>query len=295
MALNLKTLVTRSISAAVFVVLLIGCVYWTYISFSVFFFAVSMIGLNEFYKIAEKMGARPFKTIGFIFGILTYLSFMSINNFLQVQSSSNSLSENEFMILNGIQKCSVAGIFLGPFIVLAFALFSKNENSIKNAMFTIGGIFYAVLPFSLLNQTVYFDNGGDIATLSPKLILGIIFLIWSNDTFAYLGGSLFGKNKMIEHVSPGKTWEGTIIGVLITFAVSFTFNSLIFKLDDYCWPILGILIPVLATIGDLVESKLKREAGIKDSGSIMPGHGGVLDRFDSLIFVSPFVYVFFKL
>ena len=100
---------------------------------------------------------------------------------------------------------------------------------------------------------------------------------------------------MIERVSPGKTWEGTIIGVLITFALSFTFNSLVFKLNDYSWPLLGILIPVLATIGDLVESKLKREAGIKDSGSIMPGHGGVLDRFDSLIFVSPFVYVFFKI
>lgn len=295
MALNLKTLATRSMSAAVFVVLLIGCVYWNYISFSVFFFAVSMIGLNEFYKIAEKMGAKPLKIVGFAIGILTYLSFMPLNNFLVTQSNFSGLSEIEFIITNSIQKIAITIEIIAPFIILAFALFSKKENSIQNAMFTIGGIIYAVSPFMLLNQTVYFDSGIDNPSFSPKLILGIIFLIWSNDTFAYLGGSLFGKHKMIERVSPGKTWEGTIIGVLITFALSFTFNSFIFKLDDYSWPILGILIPVLATIGDLVESKLKREAGIKDSGSIMPGHGGVLDRFDSLIFVSPFVYVFFKL
>ena len=295
MALNLKTLATRSMSAAVFVVLLIGCVYWNYISFSIFFFAVSMIGLNEFYKIAEKMGAKPLKIVGLIFGILTYLSFIPMNNFIPDQASYIGLSENEFMILNYIQRFALTLLILTPFIILAFALFSKKEHSVQNALFTIGGIIYAVLPFTLLNQTVYFDNGYDVPFFSPKLILGIIFLIWSNDTFAYLGGSLFGKNKMIERVSPGKTWEGTIIGVLITFALSFTFNSLVFKLNDYSWPLLGILIPVLATIGDLVESKLKREAGIKDSGSIMPGHGGVLDRFDSLIFVSPFVYVFFKI
>ena len=282
-------------SAAVFVVLLVGCVYWNYISFSVFFFAVSLIGLNEFYKIAEKMGAKPLKNVGFAVGILTYLSFMPLNNFMQSQVNFSGLSESELLVTNGIQRFALTLGIIAPFIILAFALFSKKENSIQNALFTIGGIVYAVLPFMLLNQTVFFDGDIDNPSFSPKLILGIIFLIWSNDTFAYLGGSLFGKNKMIERVSPGKTWEGTIIGVLITFALSFTFNGFIFKLEDNAWPVLGILIPVLATIGDLVESKLKREAGIKDSGSIMPGHGGVLDRFDSLIFVSPFVYVFFKL
>jgi phosphatidate cytidylyltransferase len=287
MALNLKTLATRSLSAVVFVVLLVGCVYWNYISFSLFFFAVSLIGLNEFYKIAEKMGAKPLKIVGFVVGIIAFFSYLNFDGLFSSVISS-SIFNNHRLIFS----C----IITSPFVILAIALFTRKDNAIQSAMFTIGGIMYAVLPFALLNQTVFYNNFDKTRDyFQPELILGIIFLIWSNDTFAYLGGSLFGKNKMIERVSPGKTWEGTIIGVLITFALSFTFNGLIFKLENNSWPILGILIPVLATIGDLVESKLKREAGIKDSGSIMPGHGGVLDRFDSLIFVSPFVYVFFKL
>lgn len=297
MALNLKTLATRSMSAVVFVVLLVGCVYWNYISFSIFFFAVSMIGLNEFYKISEKMGAKPFKILGFILGIITYLAFLPLTSFVIEQKLTNGNDLLGFIAMDKILKALTTVIITGPFIVLATALFSTKENSIKNAFYTIGGIIYAVLPFSLLNHVVYHSSsaGLDVPFFNPMLILGIIFLIWSNDTFAYLGGSLFGKNKMIERVSPGKTWEGTIIGVLITFGLSFLFNKLILDLGNYTWMALGILVPILATVGDLVESKLKREAGIKDSGSIMPGHGGILDRFDSLIFVSPFVYVFFKL
>ncbi len=286
MALNLKTLATRSVSAAVFVVLLVGCVYLSYISFSLFFFVVSMIGLNEFYKIAEKMGAKPIKFFGFITGIFIYLTFTAIDKIIPDPAT--------VIILRNSWGLVLGTVILAPFIIFAIALFKRTENAIQSVMYTISGIIYAVLPFALLNETVFYDDGCDGAYFTPKLILGIIFLIWSNDTFAYLGGSLFGKNKMIERVSPGKTWEGTIIGVLVTFGLSFLFNML-FNLGDYTWQILGIMVPILATIGDLVESKLKREAGVKDSGNIMPGHGGVLDRFDSLIFVSPFVYVFFKL
>ena len=281
MALNLKTLATRSASAAVFVVLLVGCVYWSYISFSVFFFIVSLIGLNEFYKIAEKMGAKPSKAIGFILGALVYLSFIN------PKGSSFLYYLDSFTFFKDVQWFSKTLLIVGPFIILAVSLFSKREGSIKNGLFTLGGIVYSIIPFALLNQTVCFSTSSEII-FAPKLILGIIFLIWSNDTFAYIGGSIFGKHKMIERVSPGKTWEGTIIGVLLTFALSFTFEH--FCKLNIPWAVFGITIPILATIGDLVESKLKRESGIKDSGNIMPGHGGVLDRFDSLIFVSPFVF-----
>jgi phosphatidate cytidylyltransferase len=279
MALNFKTLGTRSLSAVFFVLILLGCLLWNYYSFTIFFFAVSMIGLNEFYNIAEKMDAKPFRIIGFICALVLYVVF--------VDESINPLS--------CFQKPAGAFIVLLPFLIFAGGMFSKETNSIRSSLFTIGGIIYSVLPFALLNQTAFYDDGCNDATYTPWLILGIIFLIWSNDTFAYLGGSLFGKHKMIERVSPGKTWEGTLIGILLTFALSFTFNIWVYRLDPVIWPVLGIFIPVLATIGDLVESKLKREAGIKDSGTIMPGHGGVLDRFDSLIFVSPFVFVLFRL
>jgi len=275
MALNVKTLGTRSLSAAVFVILLIGSVYTSYISFAIFFFIVSLLGLNEFYKISEKLGAQPYRISGYIFGILTYIFYL----------------QKDFTGFDDVAWILPSPILIFPFIILAVGLFSKRENSMRNSFFTICGIFYCVLPFCLLNQLCYYNIGKpDGYVYAPWFVLGIIFLIWSNDTFAYLGGSLFGKNKMIERVSPGKTWEGTAIGVLLTFALSFIFDRYVFHLRNNMWPVLGICIPILATIGDLVESKLKREAGIKDSGSIMPGHGGALDRFDSLIFVSPFVY-----
>ncbi len=287
MALNLKTLATRSMSAAVFVVLLVGCVYWSYLSFTLFFFAVSMIGLYEFYKISEKMGAKPAKLFGYLTAIFVYISVLKLDGLISDPST--------IIILQNTLQPLLSLIIVAPFIIFAITLFMRKENAIQSAIYTMGGILYTVLPFALLNQTVMYEPDCQGSYFEPQLILGVIFLIWSNDTFAYLGGSLFGKNKMIERVSPGKTWEGTIIGVLITFGLSFLFNKLIYDLHDNTWIVLGILVPILATVGDLVESKLKREAGVKDSGSIMPGHGGVLDRFDSLIFVSPFVFVLFKL
>jgi phosphatidate cytidylyltransferase len=275
MALNLKTLATRAMSALVFVVLLIGCVYWNYISFSVFFFVVSMIGLTEFYNIAERLDSKPYKTFGLLIGALLYLSALNIN--LLFEMNLKYLPDN---VLVRVIPC----LILAFFSLLTIPVFKKNETSIRDISFTMFGIIYTVVPFITLNLLVS-ENG-----FNPKLVLGIIFLIWSNDTFAYLGGSLFGKNKMIERISPGKTWEGTIIGVIITFGGSFLIKEFFIKDDGFFWPMLGLLVPLAATIGDLVESMLKRQAGVKDSGKIMPGHGGALDRFDSLIFVAPFIY-----
>ncbi len=276
MALNTKTFATRTLSAIVFGILLIGSVYWNYYSFSIFFFVVALTGLHEFYKIAEKLGAKPFKITGFICGSIIYMRFINF-------------SDVDPFVLSIIQKCLNSFMIIMPLILFARALFSKKEHSIKDTLFTIGAILYVVLPFGLLNQSAFLNNESwQTSDYDPKLILGIIFLIWSNDTFAYIGGSIFGKHKMIERVSPGKTWEGTIIGVLLTFALSFIFEH--FCKLNIPWAVFGITVPILATIGDLVESKLKRESGIKDSGKIMPGHGGVLDRFDSLIFVAPFVF-----
>jgi phosphatidate cytidylyltransferase len=110
-----------------------------------------------------------------------------------------------------------------------------------------------------------------------------------------LGGSLFGKHKLLERVSPGKTWEGTVFGVLVTIVVSFLLQTYLLHSENMLlWITLGILVPITATIGDLFESLLKRKAGVKDSGSLMPGHGGVLDRFDSLLFVVPVTLVVVK-
>lgn len=268
MALNIKTLGTRALTALVFVSVLLGCLLWNYYSFSIFFFIVSMMGLNEFYKLSENLNARPYKIAGFIIGALVYLSFV-----------------DSFYVLT-------YSLILAPFLILTVALFTRRENPIQNSLFTIAGIIYSVLPFGLLHGIVLKPGPPEF---SPYLLFGVILLIWSNDTFAYLGGSLFGKHKMIERISPGKTWEGTVFGVLMTIGSGYIVGEFILGDHLKLWLLLGMLVPVLATIGDLVESMLKRQAGIKDTGNIMPGHGGILDRFDSLIFVAPFVYVIIKL
>jgi len=280
MALNIKTLGTRALTALVFVVVLLGCLLWNYYSFSIFFFVVAMMGLNEFYKLSEKLEAQPYKWIGFMSGALVYITFINISYIRAIHPNTNLWS---FLLLL-------------PFLIFTVALFNKRDKPIHNALFTIAGVLYTVLPFAMLHHLVFFTNHEhDFFQFDPDIILGVILLIWSNDTFAYLGGSLFGKHKMIERISPGKTWEGTIFGILMTVGSGYIVANYILDAGLTLWMILGFAVPILATIGDLVESMLKRQAGVKDTGNIMPGHGGILDRFDSLIFVSPFVIVIVKL
>jgi len=278
MALNLKTLGTRSLSAAVFVVLLIGSLLWNYYSFSIFFFVVAMLALGEFYTISEKLGARPYKLCGYAIAVTVYA--------LAVNTAYLGIT------LDYSSRYMTWVLLLSTFVILAVALFSRRTNPLPNALYTLLGLVYAVLPFALLHRLVV--SGGDgnyIHEYNPQLLLGIVLLIWSNDTFAYLCGSLFGKNKMIERISPGKTWEGTVSGVIITFFLSYLLSVLLTDTQFVNWQAVAVIVPVLATVGDLVESMLKRQAGVKDSGNLMPGHGGALDRFDSLIFVTPFVVV----
>lgn len=270
MALNFKTLGTRALTALVFVLVLLGCLLWNYISFTLFFFVVALMGLHEFYKLSEHLQARPYKITGFVLGAFVYACF-----FLPFRDFQFALA-------------------LVPFVVFVTALFNKREHAIQNSLYTIAGLVYAVLPFGLLHYIV-FEDDAIIPEFSPYLLFGVILLIWSNDTFAYLGGSLFGRHKMIERISPGKTWEGTLFGVLMTIVSGYIIAEFILHREISTWLILGATVPILATIGDLVESMLKRQAGVKDTGKLMPGHGGILDRFDSLIFVSPFVFVIVKL
>jgi phosphatidate cytidylyltransferase len=282
MSLDLKKLGVRSASAAVFVCVLLAGILINYYTFTLLFLVVALLGLIEFFRLSGLMGAKPFKTWGIICGLIMYAAF------IRFDAMAGTL------YLHPQIKIGLVAI---PFLVFAVALFSERERPMLDAAYTIAGILYVVLPFALLHELVIMPG---ILTHTPiffpNLLLGIIFLIWSNDTFAYLGGSLLGRHKVMERVSPGKTWEGTVCGILATVVISFFVRRWMFPESvTLFWPMLGLIVPVIATTGDLVESALKREAGVKDSGSLMPGHGGILDRFDSLIFVSPFVVVMLKL
>lgn len=278
MALDFKKLGIRSISAAAFVIVLLSSVWYSYISFTSFFFFISLWALKEYFDLGRKLGLSPYPISALILAIPSYLVFVQFPLF----ADTFPLPSIPALVL-----------VIVPGIVLVNAVFDTAANPIGNAAFTISGIVYTILPFASLNLLAL-DQVEDQTYFEPNTVIGIILLIWSNDTFAYLGGSLFGKNKMIERVSPGKTWEGTIIGVLVTFGLSFLIPGMLSLDHSRFWAVCGILVPVLATLGDLLESVLKRQAGVKDSGNVMPGHGGILDRFDSLIFVAPFA-LFLKL
>ncbi len=152
-------------------------------------------------------------------------------------------------------------------------------------------IFYLILNFVFLSLIPFSITG----SYQPILILGMFILIWSNDSFAYLTGKKFGKHKLYSQISPKKTIEGFVGGVIFAIITSIILAQFFNLLNLYQWIIYGLIIGFFGTIGDLIQSKFKRQAGVKDSGTIMPGHGGIFDRLDSVLYASPFVFLFLQI
>ncbi|MDF2448878.1 MAG: phosphatidate cytidylyltransferase [Bacteroidota bacterium] len=288
MALNLKTFTTRALTAAVFVAVLLSGICLNFLSFAALFLTVSIWGLVEFYRIAEKLGARPYKGIGISTGVLLFSHSFLVNTNLVATYSFEKI---------------MPVIFVMVFIIFIRALFDSHHFSVLNSVYTLAGLVYAVFPFTLLvhiscidkTYTLFNRTGNwldDFAPYNFHYVLGIILLIWASDVCAYIVGSLIGKNKLFERISPGKTWEGSIGAAILTIGCAFIIANWFPELPLIHWVVISILVCIFGTIGDLVESMLKRQASIKDSGSIMPGHGGILDRFDSLLFVAPFIYAY---
>ncbi|MBS1652357.1 MAG: phosphatidate cytidylyltransferase [Bacteroidetes bacterium] len=277
MALNTQTLITRTLSAVVYVILLLGSLLISYYTAYLFFGIVAIVGFNEYLNLLRVKGIVASKVIGNFCAVLTYLTFFNFDTLF-----ANSLKFNPFIFLSII-----------PLVLIKKAIFTKKENSFISSLLALGGILYVVIPLGLISKLVFMNlNGLPTVTYNCLIVISVIVIIWVNDTFAYLGGSLLGKRKLMERISPGKTIEGTVIGVIFGAVAGFFINKLFF-LGEYTvvWVVLGTFISILATIGDLAESLFKRQAGVKDSGTIMPGHGGVLDRFDSILFTMPIVYL----
>jgi len=174
-------------------------------------------------------------------------------------------------------------IFSIVFLLLSLELFKKNNQSLSSSGVTSLAFLYLGIPFSLVPVLLYAEN-----FYSPIYLLGTLALIWSNDSFAYLLGSKFGKRKIFKHISPNKTLEGYLGGIVLTVILAYFISFYFFEKQIFLWTGLGIISAIMGSAGDLFESLLKRNAGVKDTGSFMPGHGGWLDRFDAMIFVLPF-------
>jgi len=258
----------RTLTAAAFVAVLLGCTYYHQYSFTALFFIITVLGVWEFYTLAEKTTAKPQK----IWGTFIAAIFFITNAIICLGYNNYSILALNIPLL---------------FSVFIIELFTKAEHPFKNIAFTLLGIFYVVLPFSLLNYLVTYTG-----TYSFELIFGFFFILWSNDTGAYLVGSLIGKNKLFPRISPGKTWEGSIGGALLSFIVAYIISQWYHSINTTDWMVIAGILVVIGTLGDLVESLFKRSISVKDSGNLLPGHGGILDRFDSLIMATPFVFTY---
>ncbi|HET7819310.1 MAG TPA: phosphatidate cytidylyltransferase [Bacteroidia bacterium] len=260
----------RTFTGILFVTTMIGCIWWSYYTLGLLFMVIIILGLWEFYLLINQHTTYSVnKFMGVITGASILLSF-----FLYIY-----LKNEKFLLVQL------------PFIFTCFfiELLSKKANSIINLSIQLGGLIYIALPFSLL---IFIAHTPESFGYSPHLLMSFFLLVWTNDTFAYLTGRSLGKHKLFERISPKKTWEGTIGGALFTQFAAYALGYYFGILETYEWGILAFIISVTATCGDLVESSFKRSLNIKDSGNILPGHGGILDRFDGVLLSAPFIVVY---
>ncbi len=191
------------------------------------------------------------------------------------------LSENAGPIL-----LTLALLVLAIFLLLVVELFLYSVRPFDNIGYYLIGIVYVGVPFALLINISYWHGN-----YAPLRVFGLLLLTWTNDTMAYFTGTFLGKTPFFSRISPKKTWEGTLGGIACTFIVAFGLSRWIADFSPSEWLLLAVCVAIFGTIGDLVESMFKRSIAVKDSGSILPGHGGWLDRFDSFIFVLPFAWL----
>ena len=267
----MKPIITRTISGAVYIILMMGSVLVGPIAFGTVLFVFLILCLTEFKKMFEKTD-NPIEAANFILsGILIYL--IVILFLLDVWGMS-------YLLL----------IILVIFKLIIGELFKEHKNPITIIGVEFFGLLYIVLPLALLNFFYYPElNFGGPAN---HLLIGFLIVIWGNDTFAYLSGMMFGKHKLFERISPKKTWEGTIGGGIFSIIAAIVLSLFFNDLNAFEWIGYALTIVIFGTFGDLFESLIKRSLGVKDSGNIMPGHGGILDRFDSILMAAPFAYIY---
>ncbi|NMH26995.1 phosphatidate cytidylyltransferase [Flavobacterium silvaticum] len=227
-----------------------------------------------------------------LFGVFLAIATIEFSRLTDLNRwTSLGISAFFYLLLAVITPASTLialGFCLFVFGVLLWWLFSdKRQAPIPGYGILIG---YIAIPISAI---IWIPNTTGI--FKPLTLLGVFILIWANDTFAFLFGKGFGKHKLFERISPKKTVEGFIGGWVMSLAFSIPVAIWLTKEPVLHWLIIATIASFFGTIGDLIESKFKRSAGVKDSGNIMPGHGGILDRLDSIIFVAPFVFLFYQI
>ncbi len=265
----------RAITGAIFVIVLLGAILWNQYTFYSLFVIITLLGILEFNRITTNELHRPQKYFG---TVITIALFIMSNVYVM-----RGINPAWFLILISL-----------VFLMFIFELRTKAAMPFNNIAITLVGIFYIGVPFSMLNGIAYPEIIKD-SGYSPHILLGMIYMIWANDTGAYLVGRKFGKYKLFERISPKKTWEGSFGGAVFALLGAYIISIYYTDLILIDWFAISLIVILMGNFGDLVESLLKRSLNIKDSGTILPGHGGILDRFDSIIMAAPFVLLYIVL
>lgn len=258
----MKELLRRLLTGAVYVILLLSAVFLSSDAFDFLFMVFGLACLYEYKRLVSLRGYYIF---------IAYLALWWTFIYLL----------NDIVLINILMFLTITVNF-----ALLYYLFSKKDKIFNTFQKFVIGLFYIGGGCIFLTMIPYKDNA-----FAKYLIMGIFILIWVNDSFAYLVGKSIGRTKLFPAVSPKKTWEGTIGGFVFTMGAAYIMALYEPIVNPSQWMILAAVIVVTGSMGDLIESKLKRAAGVKDSGAILPGHGGMLDRLDSLVFAAPFAYL----
>ncbi|MBK8845242.1 MAG: phosphatidate cytidylyltransferase [Bacteroidetes bacterium] len=259
----------RTFTGAAFVIVMLGAAWLHAYAFICLFLLIALTGLKEYSNLMQRH--VPFNsTLLSIIGAIVYSS-----------SIYASHQQPNYLLPVFVVCC---------FVILLYELFAARQQPFSSATAAMGGLMYVVLPFVVfVNMSM---RGGDY---NFHFVLCYFILQWTSDTGQYLAGRSFGRSKLFERISPKKSWEGLIGGLILTIAVAWYLSTRFDFISKVDFVIISIIIVVFGTLGDLIESMLKRSVEVKDSGNIMPGHGGILDRFDALIGSAPFVYFYLEL
>ena len=285
----------RAISGAIYIILLLSSILYSTESFFILFGIFLIITLYEFCNLVQINKVFPI-----LFGIVFYTAITLVSNYNQITTKKlNEFFNADINIAVNTEQLDL--ILLVAALVVSIKcilfLFYDNIQKISTSSKYLYLLGYIILPFVFITKISF-----GVIDYNPKIIIGLFILIWTNDTFAYIVGKSIGRTKLFERISPKKTVEGFFGGIIFAIIAGYLISKYYIKASAQfsdksilIWTIIAVIVGIIGTIGDLIESKFKRIAGVKDSGKIMPGHGGILDRLDSVIFVAPFVFLFYKI
>ncbi len=269
----MKEILIRSITGAGLVIAIVGSILLGKFYFASLFLLITVLGTIEFYKMFSASKNNPQKIFGTIISGILYILLALV----------------AYKILSPLY---IALIVVLLFVIPIRELYRKSESPIQNISITIFGILYIGLTLGLLNFLFY---GEAIEGDNFHFVLAFFVILWTSDSMAYLTGMSIGKHRLFERISPKKSWEGFFGGIISAMIVGYIFSLYFTDFNTLKWVVYSMVVAISGVYGDLVQSLFKRSLGLKDSGKIFPGHGGILDRFDAVLLAIPIAFAYVML